>query len=51
MTPPARLTVLAGPSGVGKDTVSAAVRARYPQVWLSVSATTRAPNSCSWFRK
>ena len=43
MTPPARLTVLAGPSGVGKDTVSAAVRARYPQVWLSVSATTRAP--------
>ena len=43
MTTPARLTVLAGPSGVGKDTVSAAVRARYPQVWLSVSATTRAP--------
>ena len=43
MTAPARLTVLAGPSGVGKDTVTAAVRARYPQVWLSVSATTRAP--------
>ncbi len=43
MTTPARLTVLAGPSGVGKDTVSAAVRARYPQVWLSVSATTRPP--------
>jgi guanylate kinase len=35
--------VLAGPSGVGKGTVSAAIRARYPQVWLSVSVTTRAP--------
>lgn len=38
---PARLTVLAGPTAVGKGTVSADVRARYPQVWLSVSATTR----------
>jgi guanylate kinase len=28
---------------VGKGTVSAAIRARYPQIWLSVSATTRAP--------
>jgi guanylate kinase len=28
---------------VGKGTVSAFVRRRYPQVWLSVSATTRAP--------
>jgi guanylate kinase len=45
MTTHARLTVLAGPSGVGKDTVSAAVRARYPRVWLSVSATTRAPRA------
>jgi guanylate kinase len=45
MSTPARLTVLAGPSGVGKDTVSAAVRARYPQVWLSVSATTRPPRA------
>ncbi|WP_448629412.1 guanylate kinase [Cellulomonas soli] len=42
-TTPARLTVLAGPTAVGKGTVSADVRARYPQVWLSVSATTRAP--------
>ncbi|MCL1870447.1 MAG: guanylate kinase [Promicromonosporaceae bacterium] len=41
--PPARLTVLAGPTAVGKGTVSADVRDRYPQVWLSVSATTRAP--------
>lgn len=41
--PPARLTVLAGPTAVGKGTVSADIRARYPQVWLSVSATTRPP--------
>jgi guanylate kinase len=40
---PSRLTVLAGPTAVGKGTVSADVRARYPDVWLSVSATTRAP--------
>lgn len=38
-----RLTVLAGPTAVGKGTVSADIRARYPQVWLSVSVTTRAP--------
>ena len=38
-----RLTVLSGPSGVGKGSVIAAVRRRYPQVWLSVSVTTRAP--------
>ena len=35
--------MLAGPTAVGKGTVSADVRARYPEVWLSVSATTRAP--------
>ena len=40
---PTRLTVLAGPTAVGKGTVSADIRARYPEVWLSVSATTRAP--------
>ncbi|GIG29106.1 guanylate kinase [Cellulomonas marina] len=40
---PARLTVLAGPTAVGKGTVSADVRERYPDVWLSVSATTRQP--------
>ncbi len=39
----ARLTVLAGPTAVGKGTVSADIRRRYPQVWLSVSATTRRP--------
>lgn len=42
-TVPAPVTVLAGPTAVGKGTVSAAIRARYPQIWLSVSATTRAP--------
>lgn len=36
-----RLTVLAGPTAVGKGTVSADIRARYPEIWLSVSATTR----------
>jgi guanylate kinase len=38
-----QLTVLAGPTAVGKGTISADVRERYPQVWLSVSATTRPP--------
>ena len=39
--PAARLTVLSGPSGVGKDSVIELIRARSPEVWLSVSATTR----------
>jgi guanylate kinase len=39
----ARLTVLSGPSGVGKGTVAAAVRRRHPEVWVSVSVTTREP--------
>lgn len=38
-----RLTVLAGPTAVGKGTVSSYIRDHYPQVWLSVSATTRSP--------
>ncbi|WP_062213754.1 guanylate kinase [Demequina oxidasica] len=38
-----RLVVLAGPSGVGKGTVVRALRDRHPEVWLSVSATTRGP--------
>jgi guanylate kinase len=37
----ARLTVLSGPSGVGKDSVIELIRARAPWVWLSVSVTTR----------
>ena len=40
---PSRLVVLAGPTAVGKGTVAADVRQRHPEVWLSVSATTRAP--------
>lgn len=36
-----RLTVLSGPSGVGKDSVIEMIRARAPWVWLSVSLTTR----------
>jgi guanylate kinase len=39
--PAARLTVLSGPSGVGKDSVIELIRARSPWVWISVSATTR----------
>ncbi|NYD42051.1 guanylate kinase [Nocardioides panaciterrulae] len=36
-----RLVVLAGPTAVGKGTVAAEVRATHPEVWISVSATTR----------
>lgn len=36
-----RLLVLSGPSGVGKTTVVARLRQRHPEVWVSVSATTR----------
>lgn len=35
--------MLAGPTAVGKGTVSADIRKRYPAIWLSVSATTRSP--------
>ncbi len=35
------LLVLAGPSGVGKGTVVAGLRARVPGLWVSVSYTTR----------
>ncbi|MET9617035.1 guanylate kinase [Kitasatospora indigofera] len=38
-----RLTVLSGPSGVGKSTVVAHMRKQHPEVWLSVSVTTRHP--------
>jgi guanylate kinase len=41
--PVRRLTVLAGPTAVGKGTVSSDIRDRYPEIWLSVSATTRPP--------
>jgi guanylate kinase len=38
-----KLVVLAGPTAVGKGTVSAHIREQYPDVNLSVSATTRKP--------
>lgn len=38
-----RLTVLSGPSGVGKSSVVARLRVTHPEVWQSVSMTTRAP--------
>ncbi len=36
-----RLTVLSGPSGVGKSSVVAELRRRLPEVFVSVSVTTR----------
>jgi len=39
----AKLVVLAGPTAVGKGTVSAHIREHHPDVLLSVSATTRRP--------
>ena len=41
----APLVVVSGPSGVGKSTVVDAVLALAPDVWLSVSATTRPPRA------
>lgn len=41
--PAARLVVLAGPTAVGKGTVAAEVRQHHPEVWISVSVTTRQP--------
>lgn len=38
-----RLVVLAGPTAVGKGAVSGYIRENYPDVLLSVSATTRKP--------
>jgi len=37
------LVVLAGPTAVGKGTLVRELRARRPEVWVSVSATTREP--------
>src|SRR3954463_12573492 len=41
--PRPRLTVLSGPSGVGKSSVIAEIRKQHPEIWLSVSVTTRQP--------
>ena len=38
-----RLTVLAGPTAVGKGSVAGYIRDRHPEIWISVSATTRRP--------
>lgn len=37
------VTVISGPTAVGKGTVVSLLQERYPNVWVSVSATTRAP--------
>jgi len=36
-----RLTVLSGPAGVGKSSVVAHLREHHPEIWHSVSVTTR----------
>lgn len=38
-----QVTVLAGPTSVGKSTLSRHIRHHHPEVFFSVSATTRAP--------
>lgn len=40
-----RLIVVSGPSGVGKSSVVAEILRRCPQLFVSVSATTRAPRA------
>ena len=41
--PSSRLTVIAGPTAVGKGTLVAELHRRHPGLFVSVSATTRAP--------
>ncbi|MBP8180463.1 MAG: guanylate kinase [Acidimicrobiia bacterium] len=40
-----RLLLLAGPSGVGKGTLVRELIDRHPEIWISISATTRAPRA------
>ncbi|TPX29045.1 guanylate kinase [Cylindrospermopsis raciborskii] len=42
-THPGKLIVLTGPSGVGKGTLMQKLLAQHPQLYYSVSATTRSP--------
>ncbi|MEA5583026.1 guanylate kinase [Nodularia harveyana UHCC-0300] len=42
-TSPGRLIVLTGPSGVGKGTLMQELLKRHPELYYSVSATTRSP--------
>ena len=39
------LTVITGPSGVGKGTIVRKILDKHSKVWLSISATTRKPRS------
>lgn len=43
--PPGRLTLITGPSGVGKGTLVQRLLAHHPKIWLSISATTRSPRA------
>jgi len=40
-----RLIILTGPSGVGKGTLVRSLLQRHPQLYLSISATTRSPRA------
>ncbi|MBP0000024.1 MAG: guanylate kinase [Cyanobacteria bacterium SID2] len=40
-----KLIILTGPSGVGKGTLLRSLRQRHPELYLSISATTRTPRS------
>lgn len=39
---PGKLVVVSGPGGVGKSTITKELR-KHPEIWISVSATTRSP--------
>ena len=45
MTTLGNLTVLTGPSGVGKGTIVRKILDSHSDVWLSISATTREPRA------
>ncbi len=45
MSSAGNLTVITGPSGVGKGTIVRKILEKHSDVWLSISATTRKPRS------